>query len=284
VAPASPPTTPEVGGKGKGAKEPTEPYEGLPANWHQSTIPYVDNSKQVPYGAGMADHGHHVYIDSSIPEFDPKFVGRDGQQLSIHKYLAIHESHEKPYMEQLIHSGMSEHEAYLTAHYGRATPAEKKAVEGDGGDWETYEHIVDAHLRHTEHTKPVDVPEDLYTKPYPHSKQAMLRGAADHLDGMDPEKAPYVQHISKMLDAHGDGDHEMVGAARASRYRKALGEDLFARVQSEGYTPRNTKAVERATKDVDFEAPLDRDTAYAIAKGNPYGVMRRFNGQQQVQT
>lgn len=135
--------------------------------------PFVNNSNNVPYGAGASDtdSGYPVNIDKSIPQYNPKLLDKTGKPADLWKYLSIHEIEE--------HKAMLQGTSYLKAHHNIATPAEKAAVEADGVNWNEYEKIMDGYLKHTEHEDYTDTPPNLYEDPYPHQKQLLLDKAKD---------------------------------------------------------------------------------------------------------
>ena len=114
----------------------------------------INRMYQVGYGAGYSidDEPKTVYIDCRLPK---EFL-LDGKWIKTDKYLYIHEVTEKHLMDEYGFKYQHAHEM--------ATRAERKAVEADGVNWNTYQKTI---------LKAVDalgnitgrVPDDLDVKP-----------------------------------------------------------------------------------------------------------------------
>ena len=181
-------------------------FQNQPAGGEQphieagSSAIMIDNSHDVPYGAGASNEGNTVHIDRHIPRSDPNLKLPNGEPADLYKYLAIHELTEKRAMDVGT--------PYEQAHIGVATPAERAAVEADGLNWKEYERIMDGYLDHIEHENPKNPPPNLYLKPYPHNEQQILAKNAGevppnysrNIQGAQPgaiEQSPFAQQVKQ---------------------------------------------------------------------------------------
>lgn len=118
-------------------------------------LPYhINNQYTVREGAiSSASVAGLVYVDYRISEWS---VLPDGWLCHNWKYLAIHELFERAAM---LKAGFNrtlppadQRRIYKRAHESIATPAEKRAVLADGGNWRLYTPHMDGLLSHIEHS------------------------------------------------------------------------------------------------------------------------------------
>lgn len=114
----------------------------------------IDHSRDIPSGANSSKDT--VYIDKSIPQYSPRLKDKNGRPANLWKYLTIHETTEARAMARGL--------PYLKAHETVATPAERKAVEADGVNWNAYTREMDGYLSHTER-KTAKPPPGLHISP-----------------------------------------------------------------------------------------------------------------------
>src|SRR5215472_4659603 len=133
----------------------------------------INREHDVPYLAGQSKDGKRTYVDRQVP----KTLTVRGKQLDPDKYLEVHEKHE--------YDRMNKGEPYHTAHR-HALKEERKAVEGDGHDWNAYQAQMH-HLAHqTQAKKLTHPPPDLDTRPYPPKKAAQLTRPSHFKGGKVP--------------------------------------------------------------------------------------------------
>lgn len=125
----------------------------------------IDRRYRVPYLAGSSNAGGTTYIDASIPPVVK--IGR--KNVDVAKYLNIH--------EQVEHALMIEGLMPYEQAHRIATEHEIAAVRADGVDVTRYNDFMDGHLRATEAEigKGENFPPDLYTKPYPHTEEEIIK-------------------------------------------------------------------------------------------------------------
>jgi len=133
--------------------------------------PQINRANDVPYGAGASKSSHVTNIDPHVPET----ATIDGVTFDTSIPTNIHEQYEKTAMDILIARGMSESEAYVTAHHLVAEKAEREWVEAQGINWDHYQHWWNTILPGIEHENPANPPPDLYTKVYPHDRVEMAQ-------------------------------------------------------------------------------------------------------------
>lgn len=155
----------------------------------------IDNTHDVVSGANSSkDPNGPVYIDKHIPEFSPTLKDGVGQPLNLWKYLTVHEAEEAKDMARWTTEFKEKNgreptkaetmEYYNTvAHPKVATPAERAAVERDGGNWASYTHEMDGYLDHIEHENPANPPPDQHVDP---------EKAIDHHKSSNKTAAPSV--------------------------------------------------------------------------------------------
>ena len=88
----------------------------------------LDTSYEIPYLAGYNKSGDTIYIDKRL---SPTLTLKDGREMPVYKYLAVHESIEKNLEDE-------EDYKYPYAHE-KATKAEREAVIADGYPWDEYQ-------------------------------------------------------------------------------------------------------------------------------------------------
>jgi hypothetical protein len=115
----------------------------------------INRTHTDPYLAGESDDHHTLYIDKHVP----KEITVDGKTFDPAKYLAVHESVERKYMD----AGMK----YEPAHR-LALKAERKAVKADGISWQGYQTVMHRLAAFTQREKPSlsNPPRDLYEGPF----------------------------------------------------------------------------------------------------------------------
>jgi hypothetical protein len=254
--------------------------------------PFVNNSNNVPYGAGASDtdSGYPVNIDKSIPQYNPKLLDKTGKPADLWKYLSIHEIEE--------HKAMLQGTPYLKAHHNIATPAEKAAVEADGVNWNEYEKIMDGYLKHTEREDYTDTPPNLYEDPYPHQKQLLLDKAKDpsylnkfalnSLGGHEPETndEKYLNLIDKYRES---GDVE--GMLKDPEFNKLSAEQAFklggsfmgaAKLGKSWWVPERIQYLKEGLSEgksyIDISKKLGISDDTVIAKARELGLKSPYAG------
>jgi hypothetical protein len=118
----------------------------------------VEGSHWIPYLGGYSkdwSQQPEVYFDARLPDT----LKMGSKEMSIKRYLLIHECVEKSLMDEL---GLS----YEVAH-DFATSAERSAVEADGYNWADYTRALQPFI-HEAARQPegMDAPQDLDLTPY----------------------------------------------------------------------------------------------------------------------
>jgi hypothetical protein len=128
----------------------------------------------VPYLAGSSDDSKRVYIDRRVPRrLSIKLANGKGRKwVDPADFLVAHETAE--------HKAMKAGKSYEKAHHENGNVAEQALVRKHGLDWKHYEEVMDGLADHTEHEHPKNPPPDLYTKPYPHNEQTLLKRLGKH--------------------------------------------------------------------------------------------------------
>jgi hypothetical protein len=115
----------------------------------------LDLSYEIPYLAGYSKDGKTIYIDKRLK---PVFELKSGKKINIVKYLIVHESSEKHFIDVKNYK-------YPYAHE-KATKLERKAVEDDGYPWIEYQKYA---LSEVQRIKKLDsnepLPKDLDDRP-----------------------------------------------------------------------------------------------------------------------
>lgn len=130
--------------------------------------PIIDRAHDVPYMAGGSEPlaNPTVYIDKHVPR--SQTVG--GITFDPADPWTVHENVEQTVMDTLIKNNMAPEQAYRTAHFGWAEPAEQAWYRAHGIDQVAAEAEQAKWLPRIQHEPPVDIPRDLYDKPYPDSQ------------------------------------------------------------------------------------------------------------------
>ena len=112
-------------------------------------------SYEIPYLAGYSKDGKIIYIDKRL---HPVFTLKNGKKMDIVKYLVVHESTEKHFMDVKDYKYPYAHEM--------ATKAERKAVEADGYPWDEYEKYALSEVQRTKKLEPKEpLPKNLDVRP-----------------------------------------------------------------------------------------------------------------------
>jgi hypothetical protein len=115
----------------------------------------LDMSYEIPYLAGYNKKGDKIYIDKRL---NPILILKDGREMLVLKYLAIHEAVEK-YLED------EKNYKYPHAHK-KATGIERKAVEADGYPWNEYQGYMKSEIKRLHEIDSKEpIPKDYDTKP-----------------------------------------------------------------------------------------------------------------------
>jgi hypothetical protein len=118
-------------------------------------IKKLDMSFEVPFLAGYNEKGDKIYIDKRL---NPTLILKDGREMLVIKYLAIHESVEKHLEDEKGYK-------YCHAHQ-EATGVEREAVEADGYPWDEYQDYMRSEIKRLHRIDPKEpVPQDYDTKP-----------------------------------------------------------------------------------------------------------------------
>jgi hypothetical protein len=130
--------------------------------------PIVDRSHTIPYMAGGSAPlaNPTIYVEKSVP----KTQTVNGITFDPADPWIVHENVEQTVMEILIENGMAPEQAYRTAHFGWAEPAEQAWYRAHGIDQEAAEAEQAKWLPRIQHENATDIPADLYDKPYPGSQ------------------------------------------------------------------------------------------------------------------
>jgi hypothetical protein len=172
----------------------------------------IDSDHRVPYGAGAdVDDPNLVHVDQHVPhrdvingvEYDPRIP------------VALHEIAEHDGME---HDGL----AYPAAHRSRGEVAERAWVEDKlgPGAWPTYTRRWDGWLSHIEPETIEDVPEGLYTKPYPFKERERIERLQRHEAAGANERGAIAREVSTAVERAGRPRQEASAAGQlfAARY------------------------------------------------------------------
>jgi len=115
----------------------------------------LDLSYEIPYLAGYSKNGKTIYIDKRIR---PNLKLKNGKNINIIKYLAIHEATEKHLMDEKGYK-------YPYAHQ-KATAVEREAVEKDGHFWDEYQKYALSEVKRLKRLDPTEpLPKNLDVKP-----------------------------------------------------------------------------------------------------------------------
>lgn len=115
----------------------------------------VNREYNVPYLAGYNNAASVIYIDSRLPKTHTQ---KDGKELSVDRYLTMHEVFEGILLRDFKMS-------YQNAHQ-MALYIEKASVVADGYSWEEYNEFMWHHIRLVEKEGFVKIPPDLNMQPY----------------------------------------------------------------------------------------------------------------------
>jgi hypothetical protein len=140
--------------------------------------PKINRENDVPYEAGASEgNDPTTNLDKHLP---PVAELENGQQFDPAIPANIHEQVEKRVMDLLSEKFRQEHGRepgdkemaviYETAHHEFAEPAEDAWYRAKGLDLDQVNAWWAKQDKITEHEHPVDPPQDLYKKPYPHNK------------------------------------------------------------------------------------------------------------------
>ena len=190
----------------------------------------IDSTKRVPYGAGAdVEDPNLVHVAEHLPTRDVI----NGTEYDPRVPVALHELDERDGME---HEGL----AYPVAHRTRGETAEKAWVDQHlgPGAWPIYTRRWDGWLAHIEPEKIENVPEGLYTKPYPFKERERIERLQRHEAAAAGERATIHREVSTAVQRAGrpKGEADAAGqmfaaryATRASRfgYRNGSALDLF---------------------------------------------------------
>ena len=154
----------------------------------------IDRAHDIPYLAGYSLDGRRIYIDRHLPP-TLRYRGRD---VSVDRYLLLHEEVEKALIDHLdLH--------YQHAHQ-IATRAEEAAVRADGVSWRAYDRFMQQYVKTMGDERLTRLPDDLDLKPYrdEHDYDLMRRMESAAADPSHPahDDKPLRRRLDRALTSH----------------------------------------------------------------------------------
>jgi len=114
----------------------------------------LDRTWDIPYLAGYSRDGKTIYIDRHLPGS----FRTGGREVSVDRFLILHEAVEKSILDEL---GL----VYQHAHQ-IALRAEEEAVRAEAVSWRSYDRFMQKFIKDAGDERLTRIPPDLDIKPY----------------------------------------------------------------------------------------------------------------------